>query len=523
MGDTMRALYRAVVLLHVALIWWLPIFPTQDGPTHVYSTLILSDLLDGGALYGKFFDVQLAFVPNLGATVPLYALLSVLPPVVAEKAFVTIVFVLIAVVTPRLARLAGGEPYPASFLILPLFGSGLMMYGFYSLMVGEALWLWAIWLFWRTAGKSLWIRWVVTTGCALVLFAAHFMAFGCFVLAIVCAWLGSGVRAGAWRARLGPLAALLLVPAILTAWYAYVLVSTGGGVGTIAGPVRWTSGLDLQRDVRALFDLAMWNQITLSRVQVCTGSLLLGLTAWSLYRPAIRPMWSASGSGPEGVPADTLTARRSLGMLAATLIVLMLVVPDEIGELSLIKYRFPTLVALLVPAILACARYQASHQVIVVGIALLAATVNVVLVHGNAQRLGAFVYDGPSPSVRGQFVTGYRPHPPDIPADTLRHAASYYCALRDCVDVGNYQPHTRQFFVRFKMDPVLAARPILAGTAAAVDWDRFPTGITYLLGVEVGAADQARMRNHFALVRQAGPVTIWRRRSGGHTLATAAR
>jgi hypothetical protein len=518
----MRALYRAVVLLHIALIWWLPVFPTQDGPTHIYSTLILRDLLGGGTLYGKFFDLQLAFVPNLGATVPLYALLAVLPPVLADKAFVTIVFVLIAAVTPRLARLAGGEPYPASFLVFPLMGSGLITYGFYSLMVGEALWLWAIWLFWRVAGRSMWTRWAVTTGCALVLFAAHFMAFGCFVLAVVCAWLGAGAPAGARRARPGPLAVLLVVPAMLTAWYVSELVATGGGAGRFGAAVRWTSGLDLRRDARALVDLAMWNQVTLSLVQVCTGGLLLGLTAWSLYRPAIRPLWSSPEGRPAIAPADALAARRSLGLLAVALIASMLVVPDEIGELSLIKYRFPALVALLLPAILGCARYRPSHRAIVVTIALLAASVNAVLVHGNAQRLGAFVYDAPSPPVRGEFVTGYRPHPPDIPADTLRHAASCYCALRGCVDVGNYQPHTRQFFVRFKADPVLAARPILARTAAAVDWDRFPTGIAYLIGAEVDAADQARMRDHFALVGQSGPVTIWRRRPGGGTLVKAA-
>ena len=82
--------YLLLLAAHIGFIWWLPYFPTQDGPSHLYNMVILRDLLNGGEEWGRYFEYQLRIVPNMGFTLFAYPLLYFFPALIVEKIFLSI-------------------------------------------------------------------------------------------------------------------------------------------------------------------------------------------------------------------------------------------------------------------------------------------------------------------------------------------------------------------------------------------------------------------------------------------------
>ena len=92
--------YVFSLAVHIGIVWLLPYVPTQDGPSHIYNLVILKDLLNGGKEWGDYFTAQLFAVPNLGFHLIAYPLLSVFPPLIVEKIFISTYMVLLGVSVP---------------------------------------------------------------------------------------------------------------------------------------------------------------------------------------------------------------------------------------------------------------------------------------------------------------------------------------------------------------------------------------------------------------------------------------
>jgi hypothetical protein len=505
--------YLLVLGLHLGLIWWVPFFPSQDGPSHLYNALILRDLMNGGAVYGAFFDATLIFRPNLGATAPLYLLTSALPPVIAEKVFLSVFMALLVFVVPRLARLAGNEPFPASFMIFPVLLSRLTLPGFYSFMIGVPLWLWAMWLFWRMRPLPLWQRTLAGNACAVGLFACHLLPFGCYVLSCACASVCCSVGKTIW-ARLREAVILLALPILLLGGYGLLLLQevrqgavVSSGHESVVGALV---GFDFRQDLSALLNLLTFEQVTLSLNQFVPGVLLGFLALGVMCRRDVRRSWR-SGPAPEA-DSERRMARRWLLLTIGALLGTMLCVPDRIGELSLIKPRFGPLILLLVIPLLSSATLPAPLQRLVLCVTLSAALLNSVLVSRASSQVQAFVTFLPHEAVRGHFVAGYRGSPADSPIDPLAHATSYYCARHGCLDVDNYQANSQQFFVRFKPNSALAVSHQLELAPTRVEWARYPD-VEYVLGWQFEADEKTRIGNVFTMLDERGPVSLWHRKA----------
>ncbi len=520
----LKHFYWFVVALHLGLLWWLPFFPSQDGACHVYNTVILRDLMNGGMAYGQFFDLELFFTPNLGAAVPLYLLTAFLPPVMAEKVFLSLFIVLLAGVMPLLARLAGNAAYPASFVIFPLLFSRMTMPGFYSFMLGVPLWLWAMWLFWQMRDRPLWQRLLAGNGCALVLFACHLLPFACYVLSIGCALVVMSLTRKNFVARWREALALLALPLLLLAGYGWslgqALAQNSGGLSRPSGPIGLLSGLNVSQNLGVLLNLLTFAQITFSARQISSGLLLGLLLFWFLGRRETRQRWrAASASNP--CEENELAARRWLLLIGLGLFVAMLFVPDRLGELSLVKVRFVPLIALLFIPLLPCALLPQSLPRLLLAASLALALLNGALLARAAQQVNTYVTALPAAAVRGQFVAGYR----GIPAskaliNPLLHATSYYCAQHGCVDIGNYQAHSQQFFVRFKPRPTLAVFRQIEAAPTKIAWEHYPD-LTYLLGWEFDSQEKARLAPTFTMLDEKGALSLWRRSQTAPTTAPA--
>ncbi|HVS66003.1 MAG TPA: hypothetical protein VMT85_21150 [Thermoanaerobaculia bacterium] len=104
------------LLAHLALVWCFDLFPTVDGPAHVHLVHAFQQALSGDEFYRTFVELSRGFKPNLASQLILFSLMWVVPPLVAEKLFLSAYFAGFA--------LGGGYAlralHPAALFLLPL-------------------------------------------------------------------------------------------------------------------------------------------------------------------------------------------------------------------------------------------------------------------------------------------------------------------------------------------------------------------------------------------------------------------
>src|SRR4051794_29608435 len=94
---TTRWLFLALALLQLVPIWSVHYLPTCDGPSHVYNAWIFHELVSGHrGVIADYFAIDWHPHPNWIATAFMGVLMFVVPPLVAEKIFVTVIVLLFA-------------------------------------------------------------------------------------------------------------------------------------------------------------------------------------------------------------------------------------------------------------------------------------------------------------------------------------------------------------------------------------------------------------------------------------------
>ena len=109
--------FAALVALHVAAIWSVAYFPSQDGPSHLYNARLLSDLLDPSNFQiRQVFEFNPALHPNLLPHLILAPLQRLVSPPAAEKLLASLAVALLPLSLAYLVR--GLRPGHAVFALL---------------------------------------------------------------------------------------------------------------------------------------------------------------------------------------------------------------------------------------------------------------------------------------------------------------------------------------------------------------------------------------------------------------------
>ena len=187
-------LFAGLVLLGVTIlpVWLASVFPSQDGPVHVYLVDILRDYSSSPYLQ-EFFDINWNVEPNFLIYPILYALLGVFDGPTAEKILVTLIglaFVAAAVYTVRSLH---QNATALAVLLLPLTYHHLMYMGFYNYSASLSGFLFGLGYWfrhrlnltsWRIAGLTI----IVTLTTLAHLMGFLFLAYTIAVMQIVL-WL----------------------------------------------------------------------------------------------------------------------------------------------------------------------------------------------------------------------------------------------------------------------------------------------------------------------------------------------
>ncbi|HKI32962.1 MAG TPA: hypothetical protein VKA46_14010 [Gemmataceae bacterium] len=218
--DPDRLLFFALLALYVLPLWVFPFFPSQDGPTHLENAVILRDYgRPDRPLLRTFYTLSSDFDPNWFGHLALAGLMSLFPPLIAEKVLLTGYLVLL----PLAARYAlNGVRAGAGWLAVltfPFAQHFLYHMGFHNFCYSLAV-------FFFVAGY--WLRHADHVGVrqTLALAALVVLLYFCHLVAVVMAFMLIGTLALGWtvldrRARrpssirlrlLGP--AVAFVPAL---------------------------------------------------------------------------------------------------------------------------------------------------------------------------------------------------------------------------------------------------------------------------------------------------------------------
>jgi hypothetical protein len=493
--------FAALIVLSIGLVWLLPYFPTQDGPSHLYNIAILHDLINGGTIWGEYFTYDLRATPNLGFHAVAYPLLTFFSPLVTEKIFISLYILLMTVSVPCFLRSFGNRSMPLSYLVFPLLFNYAFMMGFYSFSLAVPCMLLSIALAWSLRARPLLQRALVFNLSGFILFYLHLIPFSIYILFL---FIMPMVTANGFRNKCRELFLIITVtsPCLLNALLFLLQAPMTHGT-----PPSYT--ISLTRFGELAVELLLFSLDTFAVWQ---------LAPWAGLAVMIYAMIRAPRTHqPDFV--KNRDARLCVMLLLLSLTLVYFLAPNNFAGGSLFNQRLPWVLFLLLLPLLTVpdtgflARYQGR---LFPGLALIFLLVNGVVMRGESLRIEEFLAGMKLEIPKGTLISTYKePNSSWSRIDPLLHAASYYGMEKGCVDAGNYEAATPLFPVRFR-----AAAPRRPRTdrieyfPSLIDWGKYPA-IQYLLGWEVVDEGRKKLEENFTLIMEKRRFTLWQRRLSG--------
>jgi hypothetical protein len=122
--------------------------PTQDGPVHLYYSVVLADLLRGGHTFAAAFQIRNLLSPYAFHSYLLILLNKIVDPLMSERIVEAIAIVWLAAGCWRLARALHGPQSAMQMLFLPFLSTWTLYMGLFNFVlgVGTLLYLTGWWL-----------------------------------------------------------------------------------------------------------------------------------------------------------------------------------------------------------------------------------------------------------------------------------------------------------------------------------------------------------------------------------------
>lgn len=490
--------YILLLAVHIGLVWLLPYFPTQDGPSHIYNLVILRDLLNGGREWGGFFSYQLHAVPNLGFNLIAYPLLGFFPPLIVEKIFITVYIILMGISVPLFLQTFGRPALPFSYFVFPVVFNFNLLMGFYSYVIAIPIFLISLSLSWRIRNTSTTWRFVCFNLAGFVIFYFHLIPFVFYLLSLTAFTFAETIG---YRRKIIALLRLLitLTPSILNLFF-YLLRGKGS-----FPDLSYLLSLSHYTDL--FTDLFLFSTLSFSPWQTLPASLLMFLIVLFCYQP-MKDYYIRRRV------ADIPSSAKSIICLASVLTLIYLVAPFNFGDGSFFNQRFPWVILLIVLPLLRIPDtdfFKRFGSIAIAGVAGLFLIFNAGILWQQSAKVEEFLSGLQADMPKGAFVMTYKAEVERSRVDVLLHAASHYGILKGCVDVGNYEAAYRYFPVHFKSNfPAIPSEKEIAYEPSTINWSDYPA-IQYLFGWNVTDTDRKELGRYFHIIREEGALSVWRR------------
>ncbi|MDD2320256.1 MAG: hypothetical protein PHO83_09415 [Geobacteraceae bacterium] len=490
-------LYAALTLLHIVLVWVLPYFPTQDGPSHIYNLAILHDLINGGESWGTSYTYNLRAVPNLGFLVVSYPLMYFFDPFVVEKLFISIYIILMAVCAPVFIRTFTPSNLPLAFLVFPVIFNYCFMMGFYSFSIAIPCLFLAIASAWTYRNKKFLFRAITLNLTGIVIYYLHLIPFVLFITSLFLISI-SDSRNFRKIIRNTTLLIAIISPILLLFFYNYC-VSKNISSNLIAFDISFNNLLVL------LLNLVTFSGYTFSPIQLLPCSFLLFI----MYHPMKEFLLNLPGA------TKSSPGKIFLVLFLIFVIAVYIIMPFGFGGGSYFNQRMIVIIFLLLLPLLKIpeGKFYAKHLVsLLTFITLVFLATNAFVFHQQTRKISEFLSGINVAMPRGSIIATYKSKESNSPpVDPLLHASSYYALAIKGVDVGNYEAITPFFQVRFK--PILLPLPetfLLENSPEQINWTQYPS-IKYLLGWKIDNNAIQKLERNFKRDISKTSFSLWER------------
>lgn len=482
-------LFIALLAAHIAMVWLLPYFPTQDGPSHIYNLSILKDLRSGWELWGDIYSQQLSLKPNLGFHIVAYPLLYFFDPLVVEKLFISVYLLLMITSVPCLLRLLDKPVFPWAFLVFPAVLSYSLAMGFYSYVIALPLVLLGGGICWRIRKSGLIRQCIVISICSAIIYCFHLIGCVFFVILIITQQLVT--RCGSIARKMSETVLVLLPSGLLLLGY---IISSVKGPQFIATPFT-------ERIPAVIADLVLCGSVYFSQLQIINGVMLV-LVLYQLLR--------FQGK------RDLSDANKVFYCFCAVLVIIDVCAPSSFGGGNFFNDRIPQMILLgLIPVVAGRERAIDSSKhafYLLPALAMICFAVNVHVYREKAAFVKNYMALQNSYLENKSVVMSYRNNGVERSrVDVLAHAISYYALKHNLINAANYEAGLVYFPVRFL--PGIIDKLPLADTVnhapQQIDFDAFPY-IRYVLSEK--SSDREHLSQYYSLVSANEHVALWKRK-----------
>jgi hypothetical protein len=481
------ALFAVLLLLAIVPIWTLPIFPTQDGPSHVYAARALMGVLDGSPPYPLYYEAVLTPVPNWLGGVALAGLGALMPLRVAERLLLTISIILFSfgfrlltaevgraeVGRAEVGRAKSGRHTPPAALLGPAFAYGITLhYGFHSYGLGLALVPWAWSLSTRVSAKAR----VATALLGALAWLCHLVPALLIVLGLVVSGATSAVRARARRHLLSALAAALPAGALCATW----IVQSPPGETT-----HWPLST-LAESLVSLRSLASYVGPA-EHAAMVVGAVTLALALFG------RPSWR----------------QEPWPWLALACTAAYVVLPDGGSDFWFLSDRlglYPWLA-------LAPLAGRAQGRLALALAALATATLLGIDTYESSRLQPALAeVDALATRVPARATVMTLDFSPVNAPARFRpwlHLSGYGAARNGAVDASSHEPQTTHFQLRLRPNVGFPDASRLVGRAGELDFRRLSRTVRFVIAVGADEAQETRLRQGYRRVDTQGQSALW--------------
>jgi hypothetical protein len=498
-------LYLLLLAAHIGLIWWLPYFPTQDGPSHLYNLVILRDLLHGGGEWGRYFDYQLRIVPNMGFTLLAYPLLHFFPPLIVEKITLSIYIILMGTSVPVLQRAFGKPLSPLSFFLFPVIFNTSVLMGFYSYVLGVPIFILSLGMAWSIRDRSIWLKILSLNAMGFLLFCIHIIPFGFFLMSLLIMAVIESMRAKE-KIETVIVSVFCMGPCLMVMFYYLFFGSKGISVD-------FSYLFSLSRIAYLITDLFLFSTVSFPSLQMFPAFIFIYMCVVVVYfsiKSIVLKLWRQG----DIFPSDAFIL-----LLTTFLTLLYLVSPNDlfgIGSGMLFNQRFPWVILLVLLPLLDFPISSTQKKIYSFGIIAVVSgffLINVVVIKEKSKIVANYLSGVGLGLPREAIIMGYKPHKPTKDrVDVLLHAPSYYGIFSGCVDIGNYEAKGLGYFpVRFKSSfPAIPHPYQIEVEPERIEWKEYPA-IEYLLAWEAKEEDKEKIARYYKLLFKGDALTIWQR------------
>ena len=142
--------------MYCAWVLSFPVFPTQDGPIHLYYAKIFSNLYSGPSVYSEYFAIRHPLPPYAVHYLLLVGLFQLVSAVTAEKLVICLILVLTSFGFLHLVKSVAGDSPVLALIGIPLSLNWTVGMGFhnYGLSLGLSLFAISFWVRARTRDRN---------------------------------------------------------------------------------------------------------------------------------------------------------------------------------------------------------------------------------------------------------------------------------------------------------------------------------------------------------------------------------